>query len=410
MDEFAKFKVAAPAEDEFAQFKVTGSAAPVPKQKPGFLQPGSKSDSFIRGASQAATLGFGDEIQALMRTLGSDQTYSQIRDDQRGANAAAADTNPASFMAGSLVGASGAGAASIGKSVLGTVARSGAVGASQGLGTGEGGAGEQLGNVVQGGVTQAALGGIIGAGGAAINSGARKMGERVLAKELVKTPGLAQSGLSPSVQQEVAQSLLRTAPVKNAVAGSTNAGVSNFAGSKLAADVAKTATDGVRSPLREGMSGAMEGISAGFRGADGTMPLMGLIAAGGNPIGAAVPSMLAGAGKGLYKGAAANAANKIASGASFQVGAGTGAKTVLATSLALQQMSGQEARQVNDAVRAQIEQQSSNGRPIYASTFEALSNSPAYRVASDKVLLEDAGGQQEQDPDEDLELEDENLE
>ena len=106
----AKPAQSAPADDPIAGFK------PKAKQsEPGWFEPGSKSEAAVRGFSQGATLGFGDEIQAGIRagvdkiTGSSDkpftEQYAQYRDEERGANKAASEANSGSYLAGNVVGA-----------------------------------------------------------------------------------------------------------------------------------------------------------------------------------------------------------------------------------------------------------------------------------------------------------------
>lgn len=77
--------------------------APPAPEEPGWFEPGSKSEAVVRGFSQAATMGFGDEIQAGVRSLLGQGDYSQLRDQERAANVAAAEANPGSSLAGTAL-------------------------------------------------------------------------------------------------------------------------------------------------------------------------------------------------------------------------------------------------------------------------------------------------------------------
>ena len=100
-DEFSKFKRSTDA-DPYASYKRSAT----PTEEPGWFQPGSRSDSLVRGFSNAATFGFGDEIQAGLRSMvpGS-QSYKQLRDEQRAANEAATAAHPGYNLAGTIAGA-----------------------------------------------------------------------------------------------------------------------------------------------------------------------------------------------------------------------------------------------------------------------------------------------------------------
>lgn len=116
----------------------------VTQESPGWFQPGSKSEAAVRGFSQAATLGFGDEIQAYLRTIGDKRTVQELKDTERAANSAAYEANPKSYIAGGVVGAipQAANIASVarnaapvivgGKTILGQTAASTAAGVGTG--------------------------------------------------------------------------------------------------------------------------------------------------------------------------------------------------------------------------------------------------------------------------------------
>lgn len=125
------------AKFDLGSAKPVEPSAPAPKAEADWFQPGSKSEAAVRGFSQAATLGYGDEIQAALRSLFGDQKYTELRDQERTANTRSAQENPASYTAGGVVAALPAGAAGIGKTVGQTALRSGALGAVSGVGGSE---------------------------------------------------------------------------------------------------------------------------------------------------------------------------------------------------------------------------------------------------------------------------------
>ena len=352
-----------------------------PAEEPGWFMPGSKSESFTRGLSQAATLGFGDEIQAALRTLGSDRTYAQVRDEERDANAAAQQANPGSYLAGGVAGSAGAlggiaktgarfGLDAVGKTIGSTALNSARVGAVQGLGTStaEDAAG-MVEDIGKGAAIQGVTGGALKGAGQAITSVASKAGGNLIKAAAADSPHAAYLGRT--VDKVIAGDPMKLSRVLKF--------------EKLAGE----ATKDVGSPLAEGVKGAVEGIKGAYSGVGGAGGTVASVLAFG-PHGLAAPAAY-GAAKGVVKSLATKSAKNMVSGAAGGRGALTGtapAQAVNATTLALQNMSGQDARKINTDVRAQIDEQAAAGRPVYAATFQALNQSPAYRVASEKVAAE----------------------
>lgn len=305
---------------------------------PGWFEPGSKSEAALRGFSQGATLGFGDEIQALMRTIGSDQTYTQLRDQERGANSAAAEANPGSYIAGNVAGSIPAGYAGLRSGAGALLAKQGAIGAATGAGSSE----------------AEDLSGIAGdaAKGAAIQAG---------------TAGAVRGlGNLPKATQTTA-AMRAAAPEKVAQLEATKG--------RIAANVAANATG--RNDVRNAAIGGVAG------------PLFfGTSVEGGAAAGVAIGRGSSPTGK------VAKAAGRAVVGAAGRMGPAGGTN---ATILALQNMSGQDARKINTDVRAQIDAEAAAGRPVYAATFSALNASPAYRVASEKVAAEGEVEDEEQE-------------
>lgn len=120
-----------------------------------------------RALGQGASLGFGDEIEAGVRSLGSDRKYSEIRDDIRGQNANYKSQHPAASLAANVAGGLLTGGAGVAR--MGAVRGGAAIGGLAGLGSGEGDFGSQAGStatgLVAGGVAGAVLPGIMSVAG-----------------------------------------------------------------------------------------------------------------------------------------------------------------------------------------------------------------------------------------------------
>lgn len=323
----------APSKNKWEQYaEVTPPpkpAAPAPKVEPGWFEPGSKSEALVRGLSQGATLGFGDEIQALIRSVGSDRTYAQLRDEERAANADAASKNTGSYMAGNIVGSlPGAGAVtgvralSAGKALAanlpgkvglaGVAKRGAALGAAQGLGSAEGTAEEQLGSTALGGTIGAALPtGMLGA------------------------------------------------------ARAVRGGAAAAAGSNLTNTATKTVMAADEKRRRDALGGAIVGG-------------VGSLTGGGSFVEGAALGGMAG-----YAGAPVTAIGK--QGANLIRGAANaGGRSAAATSLvltqALQNLSGQQKRTAISSAESEIQRAVAAGQPEYAATFTALQK-PVVRTA-----------------------------
>lgn len=90
-----------------AELLAMEAPSPAPSAKPGMLESG------LRGASQGATLGFGDELAGGIGALanlgtasqkGILESYRKARDQNRGANELARQSNPGSFATGEMGG------------------------------------------------------------------------------------------------------------------------------------------------------------------------------------------------------------------------------------------------------------------------------------------------------------------
>jgi len=152
-----------------------------------------KNTERLRTAAQGLTLGFGDEIEAGVRSIGSDDSYETIRDRIRGRLNQYSSDNPGEAlgieMAGSLVipgGVARTAAVKGGKMALGKVAGYNAgLGAGYGAGMSEG---ENASEIAADATLGGAIGGVGGAGLQAISrnfrpliqKGAREQAQRAL--------------------------------------------------------------------------------------------------------------------------------------------------------------------------------------------------------------------------------------
>lgn len=189
------------ADDPFAGYQAPKKAAP----EPGWFEPGSKSEAAVRGFSQGATLGFGDEIQAGIRagvdklTGGTDKSftdqYAQYRDEERNANKAAAATNTGSYMAGNVVGMAPSAIASAPTAVSGRLATAGgaAYGTATGFGNAEGSAGDQALQTITGTATGGAVG--------AVSNVAAPVIKQVGSAAMKAVPAAATTGVNAGVKE-----------------------------------------------------------------------------------------------------------------------------------------------------------------------------------------------------------------
>ena len=152
-----------------------------------------KNTERLRTAAQGLTLGFGDEIEAGVRSIGSDDSYETIRDRIRGRLNQYSSDNPGEAlgieMAGSLVipgGVARTAAVKGGKMALGKVAGYNAgLGAGYGAGMSEG---ENASEIAADATMGGAIGGVGGAGLQAISrnfrpliqKGAKEQAQRAL--------------------------------------------------------------------------------------------------------------------------------------------------------------------------------------------------------------------------------------
>lgn len=137
-------------------------AAEPPKEAPG------QAESFLRGAKQGVTLGFGDELTGAIESLFTDKSYKQARDEARANDKAAQAANPKTFMAGDLAGGvatsfvPGLGIAK-GASTLAMAGKAALMGAASGLGNSDKeDIGGQLQDAAVSGALSGATAGVIG--------------------------------------------------------------------------------------------------------------------------------------------------------------------------------------------------------------------------------------------------------
>lgn len=326
-----------------------------PKAEPGWFEPGSKSEAVVRGLSQGATLGFGDEIQALIRSVTGPETYTQLRDEQRAANDASRNANPGTYTAANLAGSAPAFLAGPGALAgTGTVARAaggmGAVSGAAALGGSQGSASEQLADAALGATTGAVLGG-------------------------------AAQGIS-SVAGRAADAL-KGIGAKAPSLAETAASMPGAGAAKVIAANRAAASKGVQlindNKLLRGVVGA--GVGAGTAKLTGTDPTVGAVlgAFGGSRAKDLAPIVQSVAGKAVARGLGTGA--RIVQGAT---GPAARAAAASLTTQALTEMSKRKAQSVVKTGEARIAEAVEQGRPEYAAQFEQM-NSPTYRAAASKV-------------------------
>jgi hypothetical protein len=359
-DKWSQFETApAPTKgDKWSQYE---TAAPTTKEEPGWFEPGSKSEAVARGLSQGATLGFGDEIQAALRAPFSDQTYSQLRDEQRTQNEAARTKNPGSYLTGNVVSSLPAYAATGGGGLLANAGKTALVSSTSGLGSAEGTAGEQL--------KQAGTSAAIGAAIPAVGAGFKAAGTGV--KNLVGEGKIPFADTYNTVTSFIPKKIADYKLAKAEKSGMSDAPYSDF--EKLAIDAAK-AQKAVPKPINPILPQTALNAGLGAAGAyiTGENPVYGAIggAVGGNYLkkngvntAKAVGSLISKAGEG--------------------VGATISNPITKANTVALYNMSQDDARQVKQQYEPRIQEAVAKGQPEYAATFQVLSSSPQYRAAKE---------------------------
>lgn len=167
--------------------------------------PISKTESFIRGAAQGASLGFSDEITGVVESALTDKTYDQARDESRQNNRSAEEQNPGSYTTGSVGGSiatalvPGLNVAK-GLSVVGRVGMAAGLGGVDALGQSEAEnlSLDQLKDVGSG----ATIGGIIGGAGEALGAGYRGAKNYLNPSNLAsKAEERAVEAISPTLRQ-----------------------------------------------------------------------------------------------------------------------------------------------------------------------------------------------------------------
>jgi hypothetical protein len=327
---------AAPVKSGF-DLSTAAPDVPAPKaeqEAPGWFMPGSKSEAAVRGFSQGATLGFGDELQALVRKAANwDTPVAQLRDEQRAANDAAAKANPGIYMASEVAGSlpSYAGSTSVLK-----------------------GAG-----AIQGGK----------AGQSAVTL-AKTLGPKYVAPMTAAKGGALIGGVQGLGKGEgdIVDQGLSTA--SGAGLGALAAGTTS-----LGAKAATNALNAVKGGFGDKASDTTLGAAAGFIGAkmSGNSGLEGAIAGGI----AGKAGVLRTGGKLLQAGA--KAVNPTAG-----LVVNRAAPSAAAITNALVSLSGSQSRAIKAEGDAEIQAAVDRGQPKYAATFTALQN-PVYRTATTKA-------------------------
>ena len=159
------------------------------------------------GLGRGGTFGFSDELAARTESLLTGKTYDTALEETRAAEAAARESAPGAFLTGEIVGGVTTAAKSaplaLGKSLLGTVGRGAALGATEGAiygtGTGEGVAGRAK-NALQTGILGAGLGAAIPAATSGIKGLYRAAANPVASAFNLGNAGRADRAISSTVR------------------------------------------------------------------------------------------------------------------------------------------------------------------------------------------------------------------
>jgi hypothetical protein len=409
--------------DKWSQYETpTPTTKSTTKEEPRWFEPGSKSEAAVRGFSQGATLGFGDEIQAALRAPFSDQTYSQLRDEQRAGNENSRVKQPLIYTGTNIVGGLPAAAASGGGGLAAQTGKTALLGATSGFGAASGSPTEQA----EQAALSATIGGAIPVAGKAVGAGGKVISNFAegkipfasqVNKVISKIPGTAgynavkagteadaaagaATAAKSAYEKQVTESALKRdmADVLKKTGGNPSElddalaelakrdaqrAVDTTAKLEAAALKRKQAADAtvdankklIRTTVPKAAAGAVLGAGAAA-------------ATGQNPwTGAAL-----GAGVGLGGQRMFNAPGAISSSAKVAgiIGepainnAGTKAVTQ-----ALTNMSIDNARMVKQKYEPRIQEAVDRGQPEYAATFQMLSSNPEFRAAQEVDTTED---------------------
>lgn len=227
MDDIEQYRRKDP--NDIEQYRRSVSSPTTPTSEPDWFMPGSKSEAVARGFSQAATLGFGDEIQAAIRAatgMAGDpkknflENYRALRDQERGANTAASEENPWSYGGGAVVGslpqgiAAARGAVLQGPGMLSRMYGAGKVGAGFGAAQGLGQT-EDVTNIPQAAkdvATSAGIGGLANAATIPVAAGAnwaiKKLPQAVdKTATVLKNAQTSSETVAPAVARGLTQNL-----------------------------------------------------------------------------------------------------------------------------------------------------------------------------------------------------------
>lgn len=332
-----------------------------------------KLSSAGSGLLQGATLGLGDELSGLARAIfegvsPSDPTqgrweamkqgYTDTRDSERASNEAARAANPMTYGATEIAGSLPAFAATGAASLPLAAAKTAAVAGTSSFGNAEGSAMDQtkataLGATVGGAIP--VVGKVVGGTvrGAAkgledLYSSGAIPGSRTLNRVIDKVTG--SSG-------KVGDAFMEAARSGSPAAKETYSSVLKNAASKKVPEVLTGAA----------ANAATGAVTAGLVGQD---PLTGAA------VGAFVPRRFVDSGKAVQAGAkvvgnqGAKLATKLVDNA-----------TTKATTTALLNMTGDDAKRVKAKYEPRIQEAVNRGQPIYAATFQAVSSSPELKRA-----------------------------
>jgi hypothetical protein len=155
------------------------------------LGPSRFTDVLRAAVGQGLAFGFGDEVEAFVRSIGNDRTYDELANEIRGDIETFREEAPVLAYGSELLGGALTGGAGLGRTAASTALRSGALGAAYGAGQAEGGAGERL----QGAAVGGALGAGLGAAAKKVLPGVSKEARQLQKEGVELTPGMALEGV-----------------------------------------------------------------------------------------------------------------------------------------------------------------------------------------------------------------------
>ena len=167
------------------------------------LGPSTFTNVLRSAIGQGLALGFGDEVEAFVRSLGSDRKYSELVKEVRGDIDRFREESPVLAYGSELLGGALTGGAGVGRTVGSTALRSAAVGAGYGAGQADGDIQDRL----QGAALGSVLSGSMGAAAKKILPGVSAQARQLQKEGVELTPGMALEGTIGKGVKELEETL-----------------------------------------------------------------------------------------------------------------------------------------------------------------------------------------------------------